>query len=136
MKVYVITQGCYSDYHICAVATDEVKAEGLRKLFTDDSFESTRARIQVYDTDKFTTEADLANSGCKVYSVAFDAQGHFDYVDDYYTGDYVSVFNEVERYKNGRYGVYVMAKDEDHAAKIAQDLVAEYRYCKEVEEDV
>lgn len=28
-KVYVITKGCYSDYHICAVTLDKEKAERL-----------------------------------------------------------------------------------------------------------
>lgn len=31
MKVYVITKGIYSDYHICAVAMDEEKAKVLGK---------------------------------------------------------------------------------------------------------
>lgn len=50
MKIYVITKGAYSDYHICAVATDKKKAEILRKAFSDDWNE---AQIETYETDRF-----------------------------------------------------------------------------------
>ena len=49
MKVYVITQGCYSDYHICAVATDEEKAKLLKKYY---SCRDDIAEIEEYDTEE------------------------------------------------------------------------------------
>lgn len=48
MKIYVITAGSYSDYHICAVSEDEQKAELLAKKFSslgDD------ANIEEFDTE-------------------------------------------------------------------------------------
>ena len=33
MKVYIITEGDYSDYHICAVTLEKKQAEQLKKYF-------------------------------------------------------------------------------------------------------
>lgn len=48
MKVYVITQGIYSDYHICAVTLDAQEAERLRKVYDESG---DRARVEEYETD-------------------------------------------------------------------------------------
>lgn len=53
MKVYVITSGCYSDYHIDAVTDDKEKAEFLKLKFSD---EYDEANIEEYDTDKYQVE--------------------------------------------------------------------------------
>lgn len=57
MKVYVITSGEYSDYHICAVAQSEKKANALKKLFDKENY--TGARIEVYDTKTYQTSRPL-----------------------------------------------------------------------------
>lgn len=49
MKIYVITSGSYSDYHICAVATDLDTAAELRELHTTKYDE---AHIEEFDTDE------------------------------------------------------------------------------------
>lgn len=49
-KVYVITSGEYSDYHICAVTLDPQKAEQLKKIF--DQSDYTGAQIEEWDTEK------------------------------------------------------------------------------------
>lgn len=54
MKVYVITQGCYSDYHICAVTLDKDKdkAERLQKLYSaKEGSYMDNAEIEEYETD-------------------------------------------------------------------------------------
>lgn len=51
MKIYVITKGDYSDYHICAVSTDEKRAERLAELYTD---RYDYAKVEEYDTDADT----------------------------------------------------------------------------------
>lgn len=48
MKIYVITKGCYSDYHICTVTTDKEEAEVLAETFTN-SYDT--ATIEEYDTE-------------------------------------------------------------------------------------
>lgn len=37
-KIYVITAGEYSDYHICAVTTDPERAEQLRRHYYDEGY--------------------------------------------------------------------------------------------------
>lgn len=53
MKIYVITSGYYSDYHIDAVTDDKDKAEFLKLKFSD---EYDEANIEEYDTDKYQVE--------------------------------------------------------------------------------
>ena len=48
MKIYIITRGSYSDYHICGVAVDLKEAERLQNASTD---KWDIARIETYDTE-------------------------------------------------------------------------------------
>ena len=48
MKIYIVTKGSYSDYHICGVAVDLKEAERLQNVNTD---EWDMARIETYDTE-------------------------------------------------------------------------------------
>lgn len=126
MKVYVITKGAYSGYHICAVATDKKKAEILRKAFSDSR---DKAEIETYETDQFITEIE---NGFKLYDcVLKDGEdlliSRYPYDLDYMTD---SDFR-VKRFSKGwyapGYGIKVWGKDEDHARKIAADKIAEYK---------
>lgn len=47
MKIYIVTKGSYSDYHICGVAVDLKEAERLQNINTDWDI----ARIETYDTE-------------------------------------------------------------------------------------
>ena len=60
MKVYVITDGCYSDYRIVAVTVDEDNA----KRFVDAGL----GEIEEYETDKF-----VLPKGMLPYRVVIDA---------------------------------------------------------------
>ena len=53
MKVYIVTEGTYDDYRICAVTTDVASAERLRKVYSRDWSE---ARIEVYETQSVIDE--------------------------------------------------------------------------------
>ena len=126
MKVYVITKGVYSSYHICAVAIDKNKAEILRKAFSDSWDE---AEIETYETNQFITEIE---SGLKLYSCSMHKDD--DTSISTYNSDLEYVCSKdfkVREYKKGfmapGYEVYVWAKDEDHARKIAADKIAEYK---------
>ena len=48
MKIYIITRGSYSDYHICGVAVDLKEAKRLQNINTD---EWDVSRIETYDTE-------------------------------------------------------------------------------------
>lgn len=115
MKVYVITRGSYSDYHICAVAVDKQHAERLRKLFSN---RHEKADIEEYDTDDVQT---LATGGAR-YEVRFDKNGNVSYIHEY-MDDYVGC-----RYlrHNGEFVVIVDAYTEEAAIKIAAEKRAQY----------
>lgn len=68
MKIYVITKGEYSDYHICAVATDPAKADKLAEFYSDKHNPS--------EVEEFDTEAvpDLTK-GMTAFIVGFDKRG-------------------------------------------------------------
>ena len=51
MKVYIITQGEYSDYHIVGVTLDKEVAEKCVKVHSREDW--SNPRIEVYDTDEF-----------------------------------------------------------------------------------
>lgn len=128
MTVYVITKGDYSDYHICAVATDKKKAEVLRKAFSDkDGWRE--AVIETYETDQFLTEIE---SGLKLFDCAVKDDSEMSISTDMSDLDYIDDSDfRVREYSKGYmapgYGVYVWAKDEDRARKIAADKIAEYK---------
>jgi hypothetical protein len=120
MKVYVITKGSYSDYRICAVALDKDKAEILRKALSG----WEEAEIETYETDQFITEIE---AGLKIYQCVVNDNGLSAYERDYDYADDIC-FNKVNKTNRriATYSVYVWAKDEDSALKIAADKIAEY----------
>lgn len=121
-KVYVITKGAYSDYHICAVAATKEIAEKLQKIYSEDSWSD--ATIEEYDLNEARDDVRV------FYDVTFE-------------DDRVSVrFNEYDekesiwllkgnKWQSDRLIVCVRARDADHAVKIAQDRRAEYLAKKE-----
>ena len=114
MKVYVITKGCYSDYHIIGVALDKEKAERIASFFDDDYNSS---EVEEYDTEKW----DISD-GKNLYSIRIDKCG-ISVIDNESFYD----LNVVRTYPWGVYEVSVMARDKEHAMKIASDMIAQYK---------
>lgn len=134
MKVYIITKGEYSDYRICCVATNKERAEFLRKYFSDDW---RQAEIETYDTDDFAPVFE----GNEIYRVTFNADGTaqtykvddpdcYDLSGKVYSCRAITDSGEI-RYI---YNVTVFARDSEHAIKIASDILAEWKYRKQIEE--
>lgn len=140
MKIYVITKGEYSAYHICAATTDKDRAEMLKRMASTDDLYG-EARVEEVD-DYFGLDV-LPG---KVYQVELGykdgAQTFFDVGDAYYVG-----LDELDRYRlysrqdgiHGRidkrvwsdgeimYTAYVVAPNEGKAEKIGIDMIQEYR---------
>lgn len=124
MKVYVITSGEYSDYHICAVTLDDKKAKILKEKFDHDDY--TGASIEEFDTDDYNGLL----IGKNVYMIRFSK-----------SGDVLTIINCTER---GLYSidvsacnaapymsddvciVHVMARSPEAAIKIAAERRAKY----------
>ena len=131
MKIYVITKGSYSSYHICAVATDKKKAKKLAKIYTD---RYDDAKVEEYDTE----DCEDLLSGKVPYEVIFDVAGEVldarKVIDVWDFNPVVSLTRVYEHGINfhcpGRYSaalsVGLYASSEEEAIKIAAEKRAKY----------
>ena len=125
-KVYVITKGCYSDYHICAVTLDKKKAERLCNLVDDGGMDESK--IEEWDTEQ---HVDLL-SGRKPYYVSFRKNGDLYSVDESTWGFEYFESEIIERPKiNDSLLVKLYAEDKESAIKIAAEKRAKYLAEKE-----
>lgn len=116
MKIYVVTQGCYSDYHIITATTDEKLANEIAKKFSDGW---DKARVEEYeDTEPYLKP---------IFFVRFDRQGK---VIAIYNKSKESIFykaiNECDFDVYRNIYVTVQADNEEHAIKIASEKRAEF----------
>ncbi len=114
MKVYIITNGDYSSYQICAVTLDEAQAELLKARYSGFDEE---ANIEVFDTDNHKIEVGedykplwnvefRGSEICRCYAVEHENINHGKVYEDTWS-------NKIK--------VFVKAKDEAHAKRIAID---------------
>ena len=121
MKIYVITKGSYSGYHICAVSTNQKNAEKLQKIF---SGRWDQAMIEEYEADQYLTETE---SGMELYKCVMGKDGTILADMSIIDLDYMDDCDFRVRYLANEYIVYVWAKDSEHAKKIAADKIAEFK---------
>jgi len=119
-KVYVITHGSYSDYHICAVTLDPERAKNLKRFF--DGYDE--ANIEEYPLDeKVETRlygVTLQRETGKHIKTKLDDYGF--YHDGEVEEDY-----DVKTFYEEQLIFWCTAKDEEHALKIARDRFAQYK---------
>lgn len=113
MKLYAITKGEYSGYHIIALTTSLSKAKRLRKVYSD---EYGDAQIEEFEDGE---EAEL-----NVFWLYYPMVNWLE-LDEYreHETDGKLKFNAVGEVCH----VVVSAPDADHARKKAQDLIAQYK---------
>lgn len=116
-KVYVVTRGEYSDYHIVAIFDTKEKAQECCAVFND-------ADVTEYELDSFGTHDEVYNY--KVY-VSGDQVCNPGYI-----GDIPVYFkpNTIQRV-NDSYLMIVMAKNVEHARKVAADKYAMFKAVKD-----
>lgn len=124
MIIYVVTQGNYSDYHICGVALSIERAMKLVKLH---SRYYDEPQIEEYDTE--AEDADMLDHLVPVYDVDIDSRGKYtvkikEYVDS--REPFKPSFKLIQRDFFGqccepKFEAFLTAKDAAHAVKIAQD---------------
>lgn len=135
MKVYVITEGIYSDYRIVGVSLDRKTADAVVEMLNKDQTYYD-AEVEVYDTE---TIGDVYN-GYKRYTVFQMPNGEC--VARFSDMDLDSDFNKPwkmqkimrDRKNNPRLGVHVKAKSEPDALKIASEVFREYAIREELGE--
>lgn len=134
MKIYVITAGEYSDYHICAVTDDPVSAENLRAFYTTGTY--SQATIETYETKALPERPKTCWSCSYGIREGVDRNcGVMRCTEVRYISKEDAVewevwetkINNVE-YSFGTFHVYVFAKDEEQAKKIAAEQIYQYKY--------
>lgn len=146
-KIYVVTKGIYSEYHICRVFLDKDKAEEYRKSISDSSY-GGKADVEEYEVDEENQDwvfgwyahrsvnhgerKDLKEgevywtSGC--FGEIDESQGD----DYYYASDSFNVINDVFCIDSHGWTFHFKAPNEEAALKIANE-----RYMRvQVEQDV
>ena len=115
MKIYIITKGEYSDYRICAVATDSEKADQLAEFF---SSKYEKAEVEEYDTD----DAPDLTEGKIVFRVHFDKHGNVVSVEEWFK-DY---WDSLPFQHNRNLVVHVLANTKEAAIKIGAEKRAKF----------
>lgn len=125
MKIYVVTEGDYSDYHIVGVTTDRETAEAYCEVSTNRWYEP---KVEEYDTKAF---ADIRTA--KPYRATMEEDGTMTVEEEDRSSYEGAVEHQVYhmRRRGGLstyYEVLVLAEDEQHARKIAADYIAEAKW--------
>ena len=115
MKVYVITEGSYSDYHIVGVTLDRDKAERAAKL-VEGAYSC--ANIEEWETD----EVDLIKDG-SAYDVTLFSNRTVE-VRKCSWVDLGEINKVTKTWRGTAYRVTVIAENDMIARKIGFDLIA------------
>lgn len=143
MKVYVVTKGEYSDYYIVGVAENLKDANTLKNHFNADY-------IEVFDTELNCDNLDeqiknIIATGKKFYVVNYSENKYNYYykqfvvhevkdkaivtkrscINSEYKYEEYSDYKNKEKYEFWKF--FIVAKDEKHAEKIAQDKYAKLK---------
>lgn len=119
MKIYIVTDGCYSAYHIEAVFTDRKKAEMYASLNECDS-------VEVFETHDDNLQGEVKTGfrhEFNVYGFGGDMRV------SYHGGSYTTKYETMIRGMPNRLyaSVTLETRNVKKAEKIAQDLVAEWK---------
>lgn len=118
MKLYAITRGDYSDYHIITLTANKSVAKQLAKRFSDEIYGNSR--IEEYEDGAIIV-------GNKLYYVRMENGDITDVSPD--ESDYDLYNNSVTRIKLGEKEIYythVLADSSSKAQKIGKDRIMKY----------
>ena len=117
MKIYIVTSGCYSDYHIDTVFTNKKTAE----VFAD----KIDGEAEAWETSPSDLIDKITHN--KIFCVRMNKEGNTDLVmeEDFDVCDIENAIEkktEIFKAVNGYSMItYMFAKDEKHAVKIANE---------------
>ena len=117
MKIYVVTQGDYSDYHIIAATHDENLAKQIAEKFSRSHY--SEAEVEEYE------DAAMMLKPC--WFIQFQKNGAVLRISDASDSDYA--YHGVGKCRSdnaGRVHLYVVADDPNSAIKIAAEKRAEF----------
>jgi hypothetical protein len=133
-KVYIATEGCYSDYHIVTVFLNKKKAELFAEYFKDMEIEE----FDVYDKTKIDELMRCLKLKRDIYFVRMDIDGKTDLVMKEDWGFYwfeLTMRKKPDFNDWGLLCVYVLAENEKDAVKIVNErrvqLIANNEWIKQ-----
>lgn len=111
-KIYVVTRGDYSDYHIITATTDYKRANEIAKKF--------KAEVEIYDDSEIYTKT--------VFGVTFNEIGDVIYCYELSEYDYPPNNKIIQHKRNNQNCLYVEveADDKQSAIKIAAEKRAKF----------
>ena len=120
MKIYVITQGDYSDYHIITATLSKQRAENLAKIYSDK-----------YDEAMVEEFEELSDEAIERKMKELEQRFIFGIKADGTVGEVRAVYEKkTAPYMLKDYGnnleFSIPAKDKEHAIKIARDMRFKY----------
>jgi len=123
-KVYIVTQGCYSDYHIVAVFSNKEIAEKYAKKINS---EWDPADVEEWGVDAWVEEI---QKGYDAWEVRMKENGEaivdkIDYAK--YEWRKEPFVTETDYDGEKFYIVYCLAKSKEHAIKIASERITMYK---------
>lgn len=122
-SIYLVSQGCYSDYRVVGLFSDEAVAEKMAALHPEGS-------VEEFTLDRYK---DFAEAGLKRFLVYSKNGGSVEvsatYLEDPLPGedDGVVACHGASLNVPIRMTVYVQARDTEHATKIAADKFREFK---------
>lgn len=134
MKIYIVTSGEYSEYHICGVFTKKKLAKEYAKI---NGFSSQNYTIEEYEADKHQTDFDSGGEHMIIYILYDVANNRILNSDtDYDDGDCVEDYSynlKTFYFSTPASSVKPNKNRDEQLLKIARDRYATYRYECEVE---
>ena len=125
MKVYIVTSGCYSDYHIEAVFLSHKKA-----MLYCAVHHAPHIDIEEYDTDDENIES---NEKCGYVYHWVQTTYRWGTTSGYYRID-IMTKSQYDKLSDKDKSVWLDSPDEEKAEKILHDCVAQAKYRKEMKE--
>ena len=126
MKVYIVTSGLYSDYHIDAVCDNKETAQRICNLIND----FDRPRVREYDTANYQILTD-GKSIYDIYISLMTGEVYRSHTYDPLTNATVADTGQMWEYDTEMIMFRVRAEDEESAKKIAYDRFVMWKAEKE-----
>jgi hypothetical protein len=117
MKVYIVTAGDYSSYHICGIFSTKVLAKKFINSFKRKNLFNDFNDIVTWNLDNFK---EYLEQKFKPYFVRMNKEGDtlcIEPSDNNYINDYGNINFDIK----GNLYNYIWAKDEEHAIKITNE---------------
>ena len=115
MKIYVVTKGYYSDYHIITATTDEELAYRIKEKFSGDDYYD-EAKVEIFE------DAEIFMKSC--YFIRFDKGGNVITFEEE-KNEYYYEQDEGEDAK-GNFYISIIADNKERAIKIAAERRSMY----------